>query len=92
MTFDELISYLRAKGVKMYDEGNKLRLHAPLGILSPPVLEMITQHSADLRYLVRLGDVRVCPDRATHRTTGWRYSQAAHTVVCQVCRKEVEAA
>jgi hypothetical protein len=92
MTFDELLSYLRAKDVKMYDEGNKLRLHAPLGILSPSMLEMITQYSADLRYLVRLGDVRVCPERTTHRPSGWRYSQAAHTIVCQVCRKEVEVA
>lgn len=91
MTFDELVSYLRAKGVKIYDEGTKFRLQAPLGILSPEVLEMITQYSADLLYLVRLGDVRVCPERLAHRD-GWRYSQAAHAFVCEICRKEVIAA
>ena len=91
MTFDELVSYLRAKSVKIYDEGDKFRLQAPQGIISPQILEMITQYSADLLYLVRLGDVRVCPERAAHRDS-WRYSQAAHAFVCNTCRKEEMAA
>ncbi|HCI79697.1 MAG TPA: hypothetical protein DHW02_08405 [Ktedonobacter sp.] len=91
MTFDELVSYLRAKGVKIYDEGDKFRLQAPQGIISPQILEIITQYSADLLYLVRLGDVRVCPERTAHRDS-WRYSQAAHAFVCKMCRKEEKAA
>ena len=91
MTFDELVSYLRAKHVKIYDEGSTFRLQAPRGILTPQILEMITQYSADLLYLVRIGDVRVCPQREEHRP-GWHYSQAAHAVLCRICRKEEQAA
>jgi hypothetical protein len=91
MTFEELVSDLRDTDVRIYDDGNALRLRAPRGVITPQLLEIITSYAADLLYLVRLGDVRVCPARMEHRPH-WRYSSAAHAVLCAVCRKEDTAA
>ena len=87
MTFEELITELREKNVHVYDEGNSFRLQAPKGILTAQLLELITSYTGELLYLVRLGDVRVCPARSEHRPL-WRYSAAAHAFVCGVCRNE----
>ena len=91
MTFEQLVMDLRDKQVRIYDDGNAFKLQAPIGVLTPGLLEVITSYSADLLYLVRLGDVRVCPDRIEHRPS-WRYSSAAHSFICATCRKEEVAA
>jgi hypothetical protein len=91
MTFEELITELRDKDVRIYDDGNAFKLQAPKGVLTPKLVEIITSYSADLLYLVRLGDVRVCPARAEHRPL-WRYSSMAHAFVCAACRQEETAA
>ncbi len=90
MTLDELITYLRAQKVQIFDDGKALKLRASKDVITPQLLETITLYSADLQYLVRLGDVRVCPTRWEHRPE-WKYSQMAHTFVCRACRKEVAA-
>ncbi|MBA2679988.1 MAG: hypothetical protein H0U76_16530 [Ktedonobacteraceae bacterium] len=91
MTFEQLILELRDKQVRIYDDKNAIKLQAPKGVLTPGLLEIITSYSADLLYLVRLGDVRVCPDKIEHRPS-WRYSSAARSFVCATCRKEEAAA
>lgn len=90
MTLDELVSELRDQNVRIYDEGNAFRLNAPKGVLTPQLLELITSYSPDLLYLLRIGDVRVCPDRWEHRPY-WRYSPAAQRFVCCACRQEIAA-
>ncbi len=90
MTFDELIVNLREQEVQIFDDDKALKLCAPKGVITPQLLEIVTLYSADLQYLVRLGDVRVCPTRWKHRPE-WKYSQMAHTFVCRACRKEVVA-
>ncbi len=91
MSFEELVVELREKRVHVYDEGNAFRLQAPKGVLTPQLLEIITSYTGELLYLIRLGDVRVCPARSEHRPT-WRYSSAAHAFLCAVCRHEDSAA
>ena len=61
-------------------------------VMSKPVAPKTIQtyYSADLQYLVRLGDVRVCPARWEHKPV-WKYSQQARTFVCRACRKESAA-
>jgi len=90
MTLDELITYLREQEVQIFDDGKALKLRAPKGIITPQLLETVTLYSADVQYLVRLGDVRVCPTRWDHRPA-WKYSHMAHTFICGACRKEVAA-
>ena len=90
MTIDELVELLRDQNVRIYDEGNAFRLSAPKGVLTSQLLEVITGYQADLLYLVRLGDVRVCPARAEHRPQ-WRYAPEARVFVCCACRNEVAA-
>ncbi len=90
MTFDELITYLREQDIQIFDDGEALKLRAPKGVITPQLLETITLYSADIQYLVRLGDVRVCPTRREHRPV-WRYSQKARTFICSACRNEVAA-
>ncbi len=91
MTFEELITELRDKDVRIYEDNNAFRLQAPRGVLTPQLVEVITSYSADLLYLVRLGDVRVCPAKAEHRPF-WRYSSATQVFVCPTCRREEAAA
>jgi TubC N-terminal docking domain len=90
MTLDELITEMRDKDIRIFDDGNAFKLHAPKGILTPQLLEVITAYQGELLYLVRLGDVRVCPARWEHRPQ-WRYSQLAHKFVCRACRGEEAA-
>ncbi len=90
MTLDKLITHLREQEVHIFDDGTALKLQAPKGIITPQLLEEVTLYSADIQYLVRLGDARVCPDRWEHRPL-WRYSQMAHTFICRACRKEIAA-
>ena len=90
MTLDELIVQLREREVQIFDDEKALKLHAPKGVITPQLLEIITHYSADLQYLVRLGDVRVCPARWEHKPV-WKYSQQARTFVCRACRKESAA-
>jgi len=90
MTLDELVDELRNKYVRIFDEGNAFRLQAPTGVLTPQLLEMFTSYQAELLYLVRMGDVRVCPERSEHRPH-WRYSTTSHMFVCRICRHEEAA-
>ena len=90
MTFDELVTFLREREVQIFDDGKALKLRAPKGVITPQLLETITLYSADVQYLVRLGDTRVCPTRQEHRPA-WKYSQLAHTFICCACRNEVAA-
>jgi TubC N-terminal docking domain len=87
LTLDELVTKLRDSDVRIFDDDHAFKLQAPKGVLTPQLLEIITSYSADLLYLVRLGDVRVCPARWEHRPQ-WRYSPAAHAFVCRACRHE----
>lgn len=87
MTLDELMNELREQDVHLYDDGDAFRLQARKGILTPQLLEVITGYSADLLYLLRLGDVRLCPSRWEHRPS-WRYSPQAKAFLCCACRKE----
>lgn len=91
MTLDELVAELRNREVCIFDDEKSFRLRAPKGIITPQLLEIITSYAAELLYLVRLGDVRVCPSRWEHRPH-WRYSAAAQCFVCRVCRHEAQAA
>lgn len=90
MTFEELVTNLREKNVRVFEDGSGFKLQAPVGILTPQFLELITSYKGELLYLVRMGDVRVCPDRFQHRPS-WRYSPAAQSFVCSECRHEVAA-
>ena len=90
MTIHELVTELRDRDVKIFDEGHALKLNAPRGIITPQLLELITCYSAELLYLVRIGDVRVCPSRWEHRPR-WRYSPSAQQFVCCACRQETTA-
>lgn len=90
MTFDELVARLREQEIQIFDDGEALKLQAPKGIITPQLLEIITYYSADLQYLVRLGDVRVCPVRWEHKPV-WKYSRQVRTFVCRACRKESAA-
>jgi TubC N-terminal docking domain len=90
MTLDELVAELRDKDVRIFDEGSTFRLQAPKGVLTPQLLEVFTSYQGELLYLVRMGDVRVCPERTEHRPQ-WRYSSAARMFICCVCRHEVAA-
>ena len=67
MTLDKLITHLREQEVHIFDDGTALKLQAPKGIITPQLLEVVTLYSADIQYLVRLGDARVCPARWEHR-------------------------
>jgi len=87
MNFEQLVVELREKNVRVYDEGNAFRLQAPRGVLTAKLLELITSYTGELLYLVRLGDVRVCPARSEHRPM-WRYSAATGAFVCAACRHE----
>ena len=87
MTLDELVNELRNKNVCVFDEGNAFRLQAPTGVLTPQLLEVFMSYQAELLYLVRMGDVRVCPERSEHRPH-WRYSAASRMFVCRICRHE----
>lgn len=87
MTLDELVIELRNQDVHLFDDGDAFRLQARKGILTPQLLEVVTAHSAELLYLIRLGDVRVCPARWEHRPS-WRYSPTAKAFLCCACRKE----
>lgn len=87
MTLDELVTELRDQHVHLFDDGDAFRLQARKGVLTPQLLEVVTAHSAELLYLIRLGDVRVCPSRWEHRPS-WRYSSAAKAFLCCACRKE----
>ncbi|HEY4388951.1 MAG TPA: hypothetical protein VGN34_31260 [Ktedonobacteraceae bacterium] len=91
MSFEELIIELREKNVRIYDEGNAFRLQAPKGVLTAKLLGLINTYTGELLYLVRLGDVRVCPARREHRPA-WRYSSSAHAFICAACRHEDSAA
>jgi hypothetical protein len=91
MSFEELIIELREKNVQVYDEGNAFHLQAPKGILTAQLLEWINAYTGELLYLVRLGDVRVCPARDEHQRA-WRYSSSDHAFVCAACRREDTAA
>lgn len=90
MTFEELITKLRDDHVQIFDDGSGFRLKAPKGVLTPSLLEVITSYKGELLYLVRMGDVRVCPDRWEHRPH-WRYSQLAQSFICCACRQETAA-
>ena len=90
MTIDELVIELRNRDVKIFDEGHAFKLNAPQGTITPQLLEVITCYSAELLYLVRIGDVRVCPSRWEHRPH-WRYSPSAEIFVCSACRHETNA-
>jgi hypothetical protein len=90
MTFDELVTTLRERNIQVFDDGNAFRLHAPKGVITPQLLEVISTYKGELLYLVRLGDVRVCPLRWEHRPD-WRYSPALVAFVCNACRQEVTA-
>ncbi len=87
MTLDELVAELRDKDVRIFDEGNTFRLQAPKGVLTPQLLEVFTSYQAELLYLVRMGDVRVCPERIEHRPH-WSYSSSARMFICRACRHE----
>lgn len=87
MTLDELVMTLRDQGVHLFDDGNAFRLQARKGVLTPQLVEIITAYSAELLYLIRLGDVRVCPSRWEHRPS-WCYSPTAKAFLCCACRKE----
>ncbi|GAC1357768.1 MAG: hypothetical protein NVS2B12_04080 [Ktedonobacteraceae bacterium] len=91
MTFEQMVTELRDQKVRIYDEGDAFKLQAPKGVLTPGLLEIIKSYSADLLYLVRMGDVRVCPERVEHRPS-WRYSSNAHSFICAACRKDEAAA
>lgn len=90
MTLNELVDELRDKNVRIFDEGSAFRLQAPNGVLTPQLLEVFTSYQADMLYLVRMGDVRVCPDRSEHRPH-WRYSATSRMFVCRACRHEEAA-
>jgi hypothetical protein len=87
MTLDELVITLRDQNVHLFDDGDAFRVQARKGVLTPQLLEVVTAHSAELLYLIRLGDVRVCPSRWEHRPS-WRYSPTAKAFLCCDCRKE----
>lgn len=91
MTLDELVGELRSRNVRIFDDEKSFRLRAPKGIITPQLLEIITSYAPELLYLVRLGDVRVCPSRWEHRPH-WKYSAAAQSFICCACRHEAEAA
>ena len=90
MTIDELVIELRDRNVKIFDEGHSFKLNAPKGTITPQLLEVITGYAAELLYLIRIGDVRVCPSRWEHRPQ-WRYSPSAQIFVCRECRQETSA-
>lgn len=89
MTFDELVTELRNKDVHVFDEGSAFRLQAPKGTLTAQILESISSYSAELMYLVRMGDVRLCTARKEHRPS-WRYSRGARIFICGACRHELD--
>jgi hypothetical protein len=86
MTFDELLTELRDKDVRIFDDGNGFKLQAPRAILTPPFLDLISFYKGELLYIVRMGDVRVCPSRWEHRPM-WRYVPASQTFICEACRR-----
>ena len=90
MTFDELVTALREKDVRVFEDGSGFKLKAPKGILTAEFLELISGYKGELLYLVRMGDVRVCPARWDHRPS-WRYSPVAQTFICNACRQEKAA-
>lgn len=91
MTLDELVAELRARDVQIYDEGDAFRLRAPKGVLTPELLDVVTTYKGELLYLVRMGDVRVCPDREEHRPF-WRYIGESRSFVCDACRRKEQSA
>lgn len=90
MTFEELITALRDQQVQIFDDGTGFRLKAPRGVLTPQLLEVVSGYKGELLYLVRLGDVRVCPARWEHRPH-WHYSSDAQSFICRACRQEIVA-
>ena len=48
MNATALLSDLRARGVRLEPQGDKLRVVAPRGVLTPELTAMVAEHKADL--------------------------------------------
>ena len=48
MTTPELLSYLRGLGVELWSEGQRLRLNAPAGVLTPMLREQVSARKAEI--------------------------------------------
>jgi hypothetical protein len=53
MSAPALLETLRARGVEVAVNGNRLHIEAPAGVLTPKVLETIRAHKADILKVLR---------------------------------------
>jgi amino acid adenylation domain-containing protein len=56
MSFQELLTYLRTHDVQVWAEGDRLRLNAPKGVLTPELQAELARHKADLIEFLRTAD------------------------------------
>jgi pyochelin synthetase len=49
---EDLLSDLTARGVRLQVNGDRLRVEAPTGVLTPEVRETLTEHKAELLQLL----------------------------------------
>ncbi len=52
MNLDELLTELSQRGVKLWAEGNQLRIRAPKGALTPELRDTLTARKADVLSLL----------------------------------------
>jgi amino acid adenylation domain-containing protein len=52
MRVNDLIALLARKGVKVWTEGDQLRIRAPKGVLTPELRDLLTQHKGDMLRLL----------------------------------------
>jgi amino acid adenylation domain-containing protein len=56
MSFSELLTYLRTHDVQVWVEGDRLRLNAPRGVLTPELQAELARHKEELIELLRTAD------------------------------------
>ncbi|MFB8795998.1 MAG: condensation domain-containing protein [Microcoleus sp.] len=53
MKFNQFVDELSQRGVKLWAEGNQLRVRAPKGVLTPELRDLLTEYKAELLALVQ---------------------------------------
>ena len=58
----ELLAQMKALGIELSAEGDKLRIDAPKGVLSPSIRELLSEHKTDiLQFLHTSKHTGACP-------------------------------
>jgi hypothetical protein len=71
MNAEEILSYVRQKGVVLIPDGDRIKYKAPSGVMTPKLIETIRTHKqAILGALSQSGEVREALHRSNELTPG----------------------